>query len=153
MLRGGGVKMSRPIIVPFKLSDVHGGLGEGDGMAEVDASGLTLRFETRDAFLGALRSGAKETRIPLEEVSSVEATSGPFGGYLTIVTSNFAATTSVPGSRHGQIRLRIPRAGREAAEEAASLLNRRLAEVEIEGFKRELDEKDGGVSGLPGGAG
>lgn len=139
--------MARPIIVPFKLSDLYGGLGEGDGLAEIDGAGLTIRFETRDSFVGALRSGAKETRIPLEEISSVEVKSGPFGGYMNVTTSNFAAAASVPGSRHGYIRLRIPRAGREAAEAAASLLNRRLAESELEEFKKELDGRDGGAPG------
>ena len=148
--------MSKPITVPFLLLDIHGGFGEGDGSIEVDESGLSIRFETRDNAFGVLKSGVKETRIPLDDITSAEAKTGSFGrwvaGSLIVTTSNPVISNTVPSSRRGRIELYIQRADWEAAKEAALLLKRRLVEKDVEDFKKELDARDEDAPGLPGDA-
>jgi hypothetical protein len=130
--------MPRSVTVPFSIPDLYGGFGEADGMAEVGEDALVLRFQVKDSWVRLLKSGVKEVRVPLEEIASADLKSGPFRTILTVVTNDFAAASSVPGSKHGRIKLRIAREGREAAKEAESLLKLRLAQKELEGFRKEL---------------
>ena len=136
--------MPRSVFVPFSLQEVYGGFGEGEGVARADETGVTLEFELRDGVVGFLKSGVREVRVSLDEMSSVEVKTGPFGGQLTIATRTLGASSRVPGSKPGRVRLRVPRAGRQASREAAALLNTASADLEIEAFRRELDERRGG---------
>lgn len=108
------------ISIPFKIETEHG-LTSGDGIAKFSSAGIVLEFEMK--IIGLVKTGAKDVRLPLEEILSVKFKKG-FFKYLTkieIRMQSFLKLSEVP-NQDGKIILRIPRDQHKEANEAVEFL-------------------------------
>ncbi len=116
------------ISIPFKLESEHG-LTSGDGIAKFSSAGIVLEFEMK--IIGLVKTGAKDVRLPLEEILGVKFKKG-FLKYFTkieIRMQSFLKLNEVP-NQDGKIILRISRDQHDEAKEAVALLWRNLNDYE-----------------------
>ena len=112
------------ISIPFKIETEHG-LTSGDGIAKFSSAGIVLEFEMK--IIGLVKTGAKDVRLPLEEILDIKFKKG-FFRYLTkieIRMQSFLKLSEVP-NQDGKIILRIPRDQHAQAKEAVEILQKNL---------------------------
>lgn len=114
------------ISIPFKIEAEHG-LTSGDGIAKISSAGIVLEFEMK--IIGLVKTGAKDVRLPLEEILSVNFKKGFFkyGTKIEIRMQSFLKLSEVP-NQDGKIILRIPRDQHEQAKEAVDFLLKNLSQ-------------------------
>jgi hypothetical protein len=117
------------ISIPCKLHTPDANFTEAQGMVRIEGGRLVLEFETKDAFLGVYHSGVQEVEILPDDVADVTYKQGLFVAQLAIRARSMKTMDSVPGNKHGEIRLRFKRRDRPAAQELASFLQHRLEEL------------------------
>jgi hypothetical protein len=49
-------------MVPFKIDDLYGGLGECHGLLRDEGENLCFEFQTQDSLAGVLKSRVREVR-------------------------------------------------------------------------------------------
>jgi hypothetical protein len=117
--------------LPVTFSEVYEGLAEAHGIVRAESWGIALEYEVADAFLGVLKSGVKEARIPYEDLETVEATRGFLSGGLQIRVRSLRALEGIPGGKKDTLTLGVARKDRAAAEEFASTIALLQAEHEV----------------------
>jgi hypothetical protein len=118
--------------VPFKLSDVFAGFGEGEGLLHNEGTHLCLEYQIKDGIVGALKSEICQLRVPMEDLVSVTLTKGWFGTKwlgvkIVIQTDRMDALQDMPGASQGRIALSISGKDYEAAEDFVYQLHRNAA--------------------------
>jgi hypothetical protein len=136
------------VSLPFSIPDVYQGFAEAGGIIKASKAGLILEFEVKDALVGMLKSGINEVQIPTNEISFIDLKAGWFRTRLIIRTRSMATLGNIPGSKPGQIALRIARKDRDIAKRLVSVLMMSMAERELDSLNKEMHQfGDGGVSG------
>jgi hypothetical protein len=115
------------ISIPFKIQGEDSGLTHAEGVAKFSPAGIVMEFETK--FLGLMKTGYKDIRIPRSEIMDITLRSGFFntklerilGSKIEIRLNNYQLMTEIPSSK-GKIVLRIQRQDRERAEAALAAL-------------------------------
>ena len=123
--------------LPFKIETFEG-MAETEGMARIEGDHLRLEFRTRDAILGVVRSELKEIDIPLAELATAEYKKGFFGAKVFLRGRMLKVLDPVPGSKAGEVSLRIARKHREDAEQFALGVALRIAESSIRRLDAQL---------------
>lgn len=108
--------------IPFTITNVYEGFAEVEGLARLEDDGLVLEFQTKDGIVGLIKSKVNEVRIPLEEIAGVEFQKKMFKASVLLRVRSMSLMSAIPGSRQGEVKLRIPRKHRDAAEELVSEL-------------------------------
>ena len=128
--------------VPFSFSTNHSHV---DGILRVDADDLVFEYQSKDAFIGVFKTGVKETRVPIGDVSDVVFHRRWFASRLRIQARTLRAVADVPGNCEGTVVLGIRRRHRQAAAMLAAELSRRNAEALLvhlsQTTTRSLEEK------------
>ena len=120
--------------VPCYYYDPDAHLTETHGIVHLACFDLMMQFETKDAFLGTFKSGTKEVRLSLEDVSTVRFKFGVFGRTeLRVQAFDMMSVADVPSARAGLIRFKFKRANRDLATELAALLEDALGQVQERG--------------------
>jgi len=115
------------ISVPFKIEGESSGFTHAEGIAKFSSAGIVLEFETK--FLGLMKTGYKDIRIPKSEIMDVKLVSGFFNTKLEqlftnkiiLRLNNFLTMSEVPTTK-GAIVMKIQRGDRERAEAAIAAL-------------------------------
>ena len=104
--------------VPFELDDVYHGLAACHGIIRDDGDFVCLEFQVQDAVIGLVKSDVQRTRIPLDELASVDLKTSWFGlvNKLVIQVSSMDSVKDVPGMTQGRLVLKIARKDRDTAE-------------------------------------
>jgi hypothetical protein len=136
--------------IPFH-SEAFAGFGAIQGIARLDAQGLLLQYQTRDAVLGVLRSGMKSSLLPLNTLVSARYRSGFLWlmPHLEVRVSDMSAVADIPSTEGGRLKLRVAWSDRSDARKLAHLLGGRLAEQRLQHLQSELDRM--GTAANPGG--
>ena len=100
--------------VPFKTES---GLSQIDGLAKFSSAGIVVEFESK--FIGLIKGGVKEIRVPMDEILDVRFKKGFFkaGAAIIIRVKNFATLSALP-SQDGKVTLKIKREDFALAKEA-----------------------------------
>ena len=128
------------ISIPVKFHTPDAMFTEAEGMVRIEDGRLVLEFETKDAFFGAYRSGVQELEIFPDDVVDVRYKQNMFRAELTIRARSMKQVDLVPGSKHGEVRLRFKRRHRDDARQLASFLQHRLRELESGPLEETTDE-------------
>lgn len=116
--------MQNFISVPFKSES---GLSQIDGIAKFSAAGIILEFESK--FIGLIKSGVKEVRLPLGEILDVKFRKGFLkrGAKIEIRMKTFTKLSEVPNA-DGKITLKLQVDDFERGREAIEKLQKDLGE-------------------------
>jgi len=104
--------------VPFRYEELYGGLANCHGLIRLDGKDLSLEFQVEDSIVGVLKSGVKQARIPIQELSWIRLEQSWFGlvNKLAIQAGRLEVVQDVPGMNQGRMVLGIARRDRPAAE-------------------------------------
>ncbi len=106
--------------VPFTVK-LYGGFGECQGLLRDEGEYITIEFQTVDTVAGILKSGIRQVRVPLKDLTAVTLTKGWLGTSwmgVTIVlqAARIETLKDVPGMIQGRVELSVARKDRDAAE-------------------------------------
>jgi hypothetical protein len=125
--------------LPFSIPGTYQGFAAVAGLATLDGDALVLEFEVKDAVLGLLRSGVEVVRLPVDDLASVSLDQSWLHADLVVRARSMRSVHELPGSRQGQVSLRIARRDRATAEEFTATLLRRIADKRRERLSSGLD--------------
>ncbi|PSR13232.1 MAG: hypothetical protein C7N36_08910 [Bacteroidetes bacterium] len=123
--------------LPFKTDDVYHGFAELNGILHVERDHLVLEFEIKDSFIGALKSGAKQLKIEYSELAAMTYVRTFFKSRMELKINNLRILTRFPGAKDGHISLKIKRRFKNEAEDLATYVRLRIAEIGLERLERE----------------
>ncbi len=115
--------------LPFSVARVHAGLSEATGLARLAESGLTLEYQVR--LLGLIRFGIREITVPFGEIAAVHLKKNLLQTRIVLQTRSLRTLGTMPGSRTGQLVLRVARRDRETAALLVSALRLHLSELAV----------------------
>lgn len=126
--------------VPFHF-DAFGGLGEVQGLARVDQSGLVLQFSTRDALFGVLKSATRNICIRYEDLLSVRFRAGFcwLDPHVELRVRDLDALGDLPESSEGRVLLSLRWRDRRDGQAFAADLDQLRAHRRILQLDRALD--------------
>ncbi len=124
-------------VIPFSLDDVYEGFAECEGIARFENDVLVLEFQTRDAFIGVVKSAATHVELPLDAIGDVSVEKRFWKTHLVIRATRLDAIESIPTSRRGEVKLRIKGEHRELAHDLASEISLRLGERRLAKLEEE----------------
>jgi hypothetical protein len=130
-------------VVPFSIKKVHNGFSKLEGIARASETGLLLEYEVK--ILGLVKMQVRELNLPLSEIESIQLKKNWFTTRLIIHTKSLRTLCTVPGSKHAQVILRIPRSNRKKAERLVSMLGFYLSDHTLKAILKQSED----VCGLP----
>ena len=122
--------------LPFTIKDLEYGLKEAVGLLRFDKNHLILELQQQDAFVGALKSDVQNFKIPFSEIQEIKVDKGMFSTSVIIEGSHMASLSEVPGSKQGNVELKIDRKNKNEADRVISALNLALSEYRL----NQMDE-------------
>lgn len=110
--------------LPFSISELYGGLACAYGIAHLGDSGIELEYEVQDEVFGTVKSGAKQVRVPLENIVSIEFVKGIFSDRVEIQTDRLEIANEVPNSKQARFQLGTKRADADRARKFVAEVKR-----------------------------
>lgn len=105
--------------IPFTV-DAYEGFAETQGVVQEGKESLNIEFQTKDAFIGLIKSGIKTIQIPFNEIEDLLFDSNFFTAKLRIQLKTLHAAQDFPATQNGEIKLSIARKNRKQARSFAS---------------------------------
>lgn len=112
------------INVGFTVAD-SSGLMETEGLVFVEDDSLTIEYQSMDSVLGLLKTGIKEVKVELEEITSAKLEQKFWSSELVIQGRSLRTFRSLPGSSAGALRLKVSRPSASAAANLVTQLTNR----------------------------
>ena len=124
----------------FSIENVYGGFAQVGGLLRLTNDILIMEFQTKDSiFGGLLKSRAREVRLPLLEIESVEYRKKWFSTHIIIRVYRMGYLDNVPGSENGEVKLKLKKKDRNTAQNLVSHMNLRLSELRLDAQDRGED--------------
>lgn len=95
--------------LPFTMSDAFEGLAETYGIAAVENGVIALQFQTKDAIIGAIKSGIKDVQIPVENLEEISFNKSIWGHKVTMRVNDLALVQDIPGQSTADLKLSTAR--------------------------------------------
>ena len=127
-----------PPSIPFTI-EAYEGFGQTEGIIRFQKPNLILEFNTKDTFVGLLKSGIKKIVIGLPSVESFEYKSNFFRTKLTLRTNSLHLLENLPGSKHGVAKLTVKRSHKAEAASLTSFIALQLSEYRLRLLEDEMD--------------
>ena len=102
--------------VPFSL-EAYEGLANVEGILKFENDIIFIQYETKDGIFGVIKSGVKEIQLHVGELDDVDFSSNMFRTRLYIRPNDLGKISDIPGSKSGQLSLKIKRANKRAAKQ------------------------------------
>ncbi len=115
--------------LPFSVARVHAGLSEATGLARMTGAGLTLEYQVR--LLGLIGFGIREITIPFGEIAAIHLKKNFLQTRIVLQTRSLRTLGGMPGSKTGQLVLRVARRNRETAALLVSAIRLHLSELAV----------------------
>jgi transposase-like protein len=104
------------------------GMTETSGMISLEEDQLMLEYQTIDAMLGVIKTGVKTVSIPLSGLSSARVEQKLWSAELVLQGKTMRLFGNAPGTKAGQLRVKINRQSLAAANALVEEIKSRLAE-------------------------
>jgi len=127
------------VCLPFRIPHLYGGLAEIQGILRGGKEVLILDFEMKESVLDLLSLKTNVVTIPLAEIAGLELRKGWFSRWIVIAVNRLEALRQVPGSKAGEIRLKIGRKHTATAEEFVSRVQMALT---THGLKKLINDME-----------
>lgn len=124
--------------VSFHISEAYGGFADCRGVARASAEGLHLEFQTKDGFLGILKSDVRSVVLFWEDIADLAFRSGWFRARLEVVARSLKVLGDVPGAEGCRLHLGLHRRDRAAGRELASFATLRICERDLRRMQAEM---------------
>ena len=101
------------MIVPFKISEVHGGLSEAQGSMYLEDEFLVLEY--RIEVIGMFKRPAETIKLELGVITDIELKTGLFRDKVRILPKKLSVLDAVPGKNKEVVTLKTKKKFRSAA--------------------------------------
>ena len=128
--------MIEDIIIPFEV-DVYEGFAECHGLLYLKENYLVMEFQTKDSIFGVIKSKVKKLFISAEDIIKVDFEKKLFRTKLTIHTKSLNIAQKFPGTKKGEISLKLKKKHREDCTEMISRLNLMISESKLSSLDRD----------------
>lgn len=102
--------------LPFKNNNTYEGFAITEGSLRINDNSLIFEFITKDSMIGLLKSEVKQVVVGFEDIAEINFKKSIFGSKLTIRLSSFMVAQKLPAQDAGEVKLRIARKNRGAAQ-------------------------------------
>ncbi len=123
-------RKDRPLTLPFAIRSFYQGFETWQhafGIMSYDGLAVTLEFEIRYAFTGAVRSGPHTVSVPVDEIASLRLRQWWFNlPILVLQTDTMQSVSEIPKSRQGKVVFRIALSDFQTAKRFVDTVNRDL---------------------------
>ena len=124
--------------IPFKTHETYAGFAETDGILGLEQNELIIQFQTKDGFLGALKSKVKEISIPIHQIQSITYKKGIFSPSLTFVVNDLKLMQELPGYGEGEVTLKFKKKYRDPLMDLRAQVERNITEHKLKLLKEDL---------------
>ena len=123
-------RRERPLTLPFAIRSFYQGFEtwhHAFGIMSYDGLAVTLEFEIRNAFTGALRSGPHTVSVPIDDIASLRLRGWWFATTILVLqTNSMPSVSEIPKSRQGRAVFRITHSDVAVATRFVDTVNRDL---------------------------
>jgi hypothetical protein len=125
-----------PYSIPF---DIPGDFTNSSGILSLVDQELRIEFQTKDGFVGLVKSDVKKVVIPLMEIMDVRFKKSWFGGgKILIQVGSMDLLKDVPYHESGIIRLHVKKQSKESAMNLVAEITYVAAENSLKSMKERL---------------
>jgi hypothetical protein len=111
----------------FTSPEKYHGLAQCSGLMHIQGDDLLLEFETKDTVLNLWRSGVREVRVPIADLSGVRLDRQFWNSRIMLRSRRLKTFESVPGHNGGEVKLTLDRDSRISGERIVRELSERIA--------------------------
>lgn len=125
-----------PYSIPF---EIPGDFTNSSGILSLVDQALNMEFQTKDGFVGIVKSEVKKTIIPLTEIMDIRFKKSWFGGgKILLQVGKMELFKDVPGHESGMIRLKVKKQFRDNAMNLVAEITYVAAENSLASIKSRL---------------
>ncbi|MDC0325358.1 hypothetical protein OAM01_01210 [bacterium] len=125
-----------PYSIPF---EIPGDFTNSSGILSLVDQALNMEFQTKDGFVGIVKSEVKKTIIPLTEIMDIRFKKSWFGGgKILLQVGKMELFKDVPGHEAGMIRLKVKKQFRDNAMNLVAEITYVAAENSLASIKSRL---------------
>ena len=125
-----------PYSIPF---EIPGDFTNSNGILSLVDQTLNMEFQTKDGFVGLVKSDVKKTVIPLTEIMDIRFKKSWFGGgKILLQVGKMELLKDVPGHEAGMIRLHVKKQFKENAMNLVAEITYVAAENSLASIKSRL---------------
>lgn len=122
--------------VPFVIPEINHGFQQAEGLLKLGKEQLEMEFEVKDAILGIIKSGVKDTAIPFSDLKSIDFKKGWFSAKIILEGTSMKVFNDLPGTELATCTLKVKRKHREEAEKLISQARLQLSEYKLDQFEK-----------------
>jgi len=115
------------MMVPFKISEVHGGLSEANGTMYLEDEFLVLEY--RIEVVGMFKQPTETIKIELGVISDMEFKTGLFGDKIRLLPRKLSVLDAVPGKNKEVVTLKTKKKFRSIARRLVNEIRIRRLEA------------------------
>jgi hypothetical protein len=125
-----------PYSIPF---EIPGDFTNSSGILSLVDQELRIEFQTKDGFVGLVKSAVKKIVIPLTEIMDIRFKKSWFrGGKILIQVGSMDLLKDVPNHESGIIRLHVKKQSKESAMNLVAEITYVAAENSLKSMKERL---------------
>lgn len=126
--------LSQPSRLAFFIDDLYAGLAKASGLLRLEGEAIILEFQVEENLIGGLVKGQpKVFRMNLRAIESVELEKKWWwrNPRLILRVKRLRDLEGIPGSKEGEVDIKIRRQDREDAKAMVSRINLLLSEIRL----------------------
>ncbi len=117
--------------IPFSLKKVYEGFAETQGIVRYEDEIIWLEFQTKDSFIGLIKSDVQEVSLPANDLETVVAKHKMFRSDLTLRARSLQALEQFPNRKGAEVVLQFKRQYRDDVKELTSALLLAISEAKL----------------------
>ncbi len=119
--------------IPFNIDYNLGGLAVCSGLLKLETDSILVELQSRDSFIGIIKSKIRKVEIPLEKIESITFKKSLFGARISLRVSDLEIHSSISASSSGELLFRLYK---KHAHDAAELVTAVELGIADQKFKR-----------------
>ncbi len=120
------------ISIPFVIEEVYQGFAKCEGVIRTERNKLILEFQTKDNFVGMIKSGLKTIRLEPSMIAGIEVKKKFFTTRMIIRTKSMQPLQDIPGISSAILTLKL--SGKDELE-ARQLVSNVMHDISEEKLK------------------
>lgn len=117
--------------IPFSFTNVYEGLAEAEGLARFEDDTLWLEFQTKDSFIGLIKSEIKRIPLRAADLDSAKLKHKLMYSYLSLRASSLGALEQFPNRKGAEVELSFKRKYRDEVESLVSAILLSISEAKL----------------------
>lgn len=119
-------------VLPFRIESIYSGFANCTGLLILKSDKIIFEFQTTDNFVGLIKSNINNVELTISKIESVEGKFGLFSSRVSVRAYSMSFLKDIPGSKQGEIVLKIKKRDREKAKELVQQIKFMIANYRLD---------------------